>query len=729
MPFHSATINAINGVILNVQTTIQDIVNRIGTVLTDLISRIESIITNVISAVIDPIISIFDTIALSIRAVFDNIVSTIENLITGVINLFESLTRSIVDSIASFIERAVSLFNDIFDVIAVNIRNLVSKVSNFFIDLFNEVSTQIKNIANSVQLFFEDIFRTVQDGISFILDQASIVVDAISNAVETFVNEVVNVVGGSLRDLLETISDLPGSIESLATNLIESANENIGVPIGNIPQNLIDTFLKSLSSGAIEQTEDMTDKALELVFGASPVERDPEAVKQTLISLMAQKTPLTTFLRLIVSPFILMQTVQGIASANSEILLQQHALINPYRVMLPEDTVRAMHFGAITPERANLTLRKTGYDLDDAEILLGIGDFVVPAGEATAWWLRDLLTDDQYDATLKRDGWRDQDISVLRQAAFFIPPVQDLITMAVREVFTPDIAEQFGQFEDFPPEFVVRAKMVGVSEQVARDYWAAHWRLPSVQMGFEMLHRGVIDADTLSLLMRASDIMPFWRDKLIDISFSPLTRVDIRRMHRVGVLTKDEVNKSYHDIGYNDENSARLTDFTLKINEGKGGGDDVALGDLTRSNIIRFFKDGVFDRTTANDVLILTGVSSEAAELFLISAELELEADLRAESIDLVIERAKAGLILFSDARNELSALGLETLEKTRALNQLVREQSKKNKLPSRSDLDKMLRANIISDTEYLSTVQLLGFSETWAQRYLDLINGGKRAT
>jgi len=723
----SETLDTISEIIVKVGAAIDFIIDRIGNILSDIVSSIETTISNVVSAIIDPIIAIFDKIALTISQIFDGIVSTIQNLVTNAIQFIKTLVRDILTGITDFIERASDIFNKIFDSIVAGINELVADTALIFTEIFNTVKRNIQVIIDKVVLFFEDIFNTVKKGVTFIIDQAGRVVDAIVSAVQTFVDQVVNVVGESLRDLLETISNLPDTISNLADQIVQSAKENIAEPIIGIPESIVNSIVEIVQKELSTIDGKSVNTLTNLIFGSSPVERDPEAVKQLVLAEMTKQSGLGWVMRYITSPLILMATLQGVASANSEILLQSHALINPYRIMLPADIVTALHFGLIAKERAILDLKKTGYDSEDAEILISTGDFIIPAGELTVWWLRDFISDEAFGVGLKRQGWRDDDIANLRKAAFFIPPVQDLITMAVREVFTPEIAEAFGQFDDFPPEFVDRAKQAGVSESVARDYWAAHWRLPSVQMGFEMLHRQVVTEDELSLLLRASDIMPFWRDKLIAISFSPLTRVDIRRMHKLEVLDEEQVNKAYHDIGYNDDNAKLLTDFTIRLNGGDTNDDSDGLADLTRSNVVRFFKDGVFDRDTAREILVLVGSSNEAAELFLISAELEIEADLRAESINLVVERAKAGVILFSEARNELSALGLEELEKTRALNQLVREQSKRNKLPSKSDLANMLRNNIIDSDQYLSTIQLLGFSSTWAQRYLQLIEGGKR--
>jgi len=168
---------------------------------------------------------------------------------------------------------------------------------------------------------------------------------------------------------------------------------------------------------------------------------------------------------------------------------------------------------------------------------------------------------------LKKVGVHDNYNSLYKELAYQIPPVADIITMAVREAFTPDIAARFGQYQDLPPEFVEWAGKKGLSKEWAERYWAAHWSLPSVQQGFEMRHRGVIGDGDLNMLLRALDIMPYWRDKLIQIAYRRLTRVDVRRMFALGVLDVGGVRKAYTDLGYNEYDANLMTNFTVKYTE------------------------------------------------------------------------------------------------------------------------------------------------------------------
>jgi len=189
---------------------------------------------------------------------------------------------------------------------------------------------------------------------------------------------------------------------------------------------------------------------------------------------------------------------------------------------------------------------------------------------------------------LHKWGYNDEKIDTTIAAAKYFPTPDDLIRMAVREAWTPEIAEKFGQYQDFPKKFAEMAKKVGMDEEVAKWYWAAHWTLPSASQGYEMLWRlspdmvdffrkryesmGLdpdklkFDLDTLRLLLRALDVMPFWRDKLIAISYAPITRVDIRRFEDLGLMSPEELEKRYRELGYSPEDARKLVTFTMVLN-------------------------------------------------------------------------------------------------------------------------------------------------------------------
>ena len=237
------------------------------------------------------------------------------------------------------------------------------------------------------------------------------------------------------------------------------------------------------------------------------------------------------------------------------------------------------------------------------------------------------------DKELRKIGIHPAYYQLYKELAYPIPPVADIITMAVREAFTPDIAARFGQYEGLPADYVTWVGKKGISKEWAERYWAAHWSLPSPQQGFEMLHRGVISREDLMLLLRALDIMPFWRDKLINISYNPLTRVDVRRMFNLGVITTDEVNQAYQDIGYNKENAERLTKFTVKLKQqaderlaaSEAKVKEEKTSTWTTAQTIGFYKKGLMNESRAKQELDILGYNEEHINIYLKSVTIETE--------------------------------------------------------------------------------------------------------
>lgn len=712
----------------------------------DTINAVSNFLAGIFERLAQTIGDFFTPIATAISSLVDSVSSTISGVFTDIVTFIDGMITNIVDKITAFIETAISTLTNIVDDIINYISDLVSSAIDFLSGVFDTVVSGIQETIQSVALWLEDTFTMIKDAIGSIVEQvtlyftglveqvgalisdviasAGVVVDSVTKAIETFINEVVDVIGNTLRDLLETISDMPGAISDMATDMIESAKTNIADPISELPVKLITEIVERVTGATVSDIDAMQLNSMQALFGSSPVARTPGELRSMIQKFMPENAFLRTILVMFLSPLILMQVSMGMAQANAQILLQEHALVNPYQLLSPPDAVRAKHFDLISQGDVVTILRKQGYDTPDAEVLIKTLELVPPEGELIEWWLRDIISDQALDKLLRKKSWTQESIDGLKEAAMFIPPAQDLISMAVREVFSPEIAAKFGQFEDFPADFAKWGKKLGISEQWAKNYWAAHWKLPSPQMGFEMLHRRIIDKSELNLLLKASDIMPFWRDKIVAISYSPFTRVDIRRMNKIGVLSESEVNEAYLDIGYSEKSAARLTQFTIELNKGGEVTEEETLNKLTRAAIVGFFRDGILERAQAAELLQGIGLTQASANLFLTTVDLDEQQKERKAEVSLIVDNVISGAITKSEGEDRLNTLGLSSRELSLASIKLRRAEASRAKIPSRSDLDKMLAAGLIGDAEYVDNLGIHGYSKKWADKYLELAKG-----
>ena len=374
------------------------------------------------------------------------------------------------------------------------------------------------------------------------------------------------------------------------------------------------------------------------------------------------------------------------------------------------------------PDKAKLIesdLKDLGWSEERSELLLDVAMSRLKEELLVTLRLRGIITKEQYAQRMYVLGYAAAEAEDLYKSLLEYPGISDIVRFAVREAYTPEIAEKFGQYQDIPDVFITEAAKVGIPAEIARQYWAAHWDLPSPMQGFEMLHRGIITRDELKLLLRALDVMPFWRDKLINLAYTPFTRVDVRRMHKAGILTRDQVKQSYKDIGYNDEKAEALTQFTIALNAETATD---AEKELSKAEILKAYKDRLISETEARDALANLGYDDTA--IFLLMGMSQGSATLATRDLTLTQIQSlyQKGLRTKAQCNTFLIAFGYDSAEITALYDLWDWEAPNLDRLPTRTDLDNFVAAGIIDITEWSREYTLLGYDlkyQEWYYAYL----------
>ncbi|KKM88413.1 hypothetical protein LCGC14_1259100, partial [marine sediment metagenome] len=252
-----------------------------------------------------------------------------------------------------------------------------------------------------------------------------------------------------------------------------------------------------------------------------------------------------------------------------------------------------------------------------------------------------------------------------------------------------------------------------ISQAWAEKYWIAHWDQPSILQGFEMLHRGVIDNATLDMLFRAIEMPSFWREKLTKIAYSPFTRVDVRRMHNMGVLSDEELIRSYMDIGYDIEKAAKMTDFTIRYNYET----DMH---LTRGAILESYRENMITHFEAKELLTAQDYSDELSEFYLELENLSRDKKLRDQQINNIRDQFLLRQITASMARDQLNRLDLRGEKVDLLMETWALDEYKYASIPSKSDLDSFLNKGIIDVGRYRTYMVRHGFTNLMIDWYLD---------
>lgn len=366
----------------------------------------------------------------------------------------------------------------------------------------------------------------------------------------------------------------------------------------------------------------------------------------------------------------------------------------------------------ITPELYYKYTSMYGYNKEASDqILLSAKNYLEIFSYITLY-RRDKISKDQLTGYMSKLHLDPGEVENILTSSEFFPAPGDLVRFAVREVYSPEVAQKFGLFQDLPQKFIDESSKAGLPEEQARNFWAAHWELPSPLQGFAMLHRRIIDEDTLKLLLKALDVMPFWRDKMVDLSYNPLTRVDVRRMYGLGVLDEKGVYNAYLDVGYSPENAQLMTEFTTRYENNENDG-------ITRANILKAYKEDLIERKELLSYLDILGYSEKVIKFWVDMADYEKTEHSIKLITDDAIELYRLGEWNIETVRNQLLQQDLPAKYVDRIIRESVIQQAKRRKVPTKSDLETWLTSQIINEDYYTLKMRLIGYSDKDIQFYL----------
>ena len=359
--------------------------------------------------------------------------------------------------------------------------------------------------------------------------------------------------------------------------------------------------------------------------------------------------------------------------------------------------------------------------------------------ELIALKFRNVITEDEFYSLCGKIGIDKDQADKLTELYKFYPPATDFIRFAVRDVFNPDIVEKYGYNEEFPDDIVKYAEKTGMDKEVLQWYWRAHWELPPPSAGFEMLHRlhpdvlrvlgekykemGLnpedlkTDLETLKELLKISDYPKYWRDRLAAISYSPLTRVDLRRIYQLGLISDDELIARLMEVGYSRKDAELLLNFYRELKTGKER-------DLTKSEILKLYRYKLISKDDAIEHLGALGYSKEESEFLIKLQDYKLYTKKVRTVLKLIKEQYADGVITEQELYDRLSGMNLPAEKIALEMEYAQELKKRKEKLPSKKDLIMMFQKKVISEQEFREYMQRIGYSEFWVGKYIELIGG-----
>lgn len=351
--------------------------------------------------------------------------------------------------------------------------------------------------------------------------------------------------------------------------------------------------------------------------------------------------------------------------------------------------------------------KNLGFDSSAAELFRNNTELLLTAYDyITAWRRGFLFSDDHLKYYLKNLGLDAQHIGLLVQLTEFYPQPQDLIRFAVREIYSPEMRSKLIDIEPPPQQFLDAAKKAGLMEEQATNYWAAHWELPGIRNAFEMLYRTDFSEEDLDLLLKALDVMPYYRKYLKEIAYQPLTRVDVRRMYGLGVLDEKGVRLSYKHLGYNAYNAEKMTEFTIKYVAGVDK-------ELSKTEIFKAYEIYLIDENEMREMLDMIGYSEDAIEVYVALQEYKrVQAELKQE-VNRIKSLVKTNQLTKDQANIELQRLGQPATFTEAIMKDIEITSETTVRQPAKSDYIDWLKKGIIDEKTFMQSMSTIGYKRS----------------
>lgn len=609
--------------------------------------------------------------------------------------------------------------------------SIASNSSAILLNLFgakneinNKIATEEAATRTAVGNTGVNIVSRITDAYNTGVHAINVVTNSIAGGIQDRLNQIGAQISGITAGIGDSITDAVQGVVDWLNNFWASVFgtiDQIGIKLNNFWDNLRDVSQDEIGS-QLEKITNIVEKVKNGKYTSwQGFEHDLQAINVNTGLI----TGLLSVLQVIP---ILLQISQASVQPFTDHIRQLANEQSRGQLLDPAALMAAKIRGTTSLAHLNDELGKHGLTAEDIQILIDTSYKLLDDQLLRPMLLRGQISVEFHDSYMRKLGYQQSDVDHLKALYNVLPPINDLIRFAVREVYSPDVTSKFGQFEDFPDKFAQEALKQGLQPEQARNYWAAHWELPSPMQGFEMLHRGIITQADLETLLRALDVMPYWRGKLIQLNYNPVTRVDIRRMYKMGIYTREDVYNHYQQIGYAPKDATDLTEFTIRYEAAEDASSIDELHSLTRSVIITAYTRKQLTRTVAKQRIIDLKYAPEDAELLLDIADYNdyvknnpdrtKEQNEKLASVSLSAYQRKT--ISHDDALANLLSSGYEQDDAIRALAFAEIEYAVAFKAEIISRVKELYLENTYDNNEVLQILTNLKFTQLEIQTFID---------
>ena len=427
------------------------------------------------------------------------------------------------------------------------------------------------------------------------------------------------------------------------------------------------------------------------------------------------------------------------------------------------DAIPGANFVGMTDE-----LRRQGYNRQQISALASLSENFIGIFELLRLWnaFEDgaktepdgevhTVTEAEVDERLYTEGYAEKTQDWIKLGRWIWPSVQDVVRFSVRDVWESDIMEAMGTDTQPPEDFYVWAKRAGINKESALLYWRAHYDLPPFTVMrssarrrlFGLITPGIYDDDGIKdraaydkiweMWFKAADLTPKLGVLYKSLIWAPITRVDIRRLDRLG-LTFDgapllegmekpaewkpdsprdqNLKRLYEAAGYSPDNgdAENMVRFTKTLTRNSlTTKADPKEKEASQGVITALYNSGRIDEAQYRAALSDLGYSASAIDYYVLKAAIKADEEEQKDYLEELKGNARIRPVTDDELNAYSNTYDISITEKANLRRQLDRISKAIVKQPTVAQLDELVEGGNISAKEYRAALSEQGYSNS----------------
>ena len=315
--------------------------------------------------------------------------------------------------------------------------------------------------------------------------------------------------------------------------------------------------------------------------------------------------------------------------------------------------------GKFDPDDVLAELRHNGYSDTSAVMVRDRLLWVPPPPEVALrlWRWKVIGDDDAIQAIQESAGVQQPVARAYLDTSYLTPSPPQIIRWMAQGVDSPDVVGAAGLDSGWPgrysDNFRLYGRRAGVSDDVMQYEWRGHYRYPPPDVIWDMVRRirddnaadwAAVDPAIKPLsevqvaaALDADESAPGYRAQVQAVGYRVVSRFDIRRGVRHGLMGRPETIRRFRDLGYTEADATRVAD--ILIYDARANKQEAAVRE-TVATIRKAWMLGAIDRDEVSGLLLDHGLYADEIAEFLSHLELD-------DKIDMLSQVVKSVKVLF----------------------------------------------------------------------------------